>query len=83
MKNSKIKSRAIIVLFTIAAMSAANVYGFFQNKSLAAGFSGKIFTTTFDGQNENHFSSKNAVYLSGGPVHEGASGLPTAHIISR
>ena len=76
MINSKIKFRAIIVLFTLAAMSAASVY-VFLNKASASGFSGKIFTTTFSGQNENHFSSKDAVYLSGGPVHEGAAGLPT------
>jgi len=75
MKNFKIKPRAIIVLFTLAVMSAANVY-VFLNKASAAAFSGKIFTTTFSGQNENHFSSKDAVYLSGGPVHDGADGLP-------
>jgi ribosomal protein S27AE len=62
-------------LFTIAAISAASIY-VFLNKASAAGFSGKIFTTTFYGENENHFSSKNAVYLGGGPVHEGADGLP-------
>ena len=49
MTNFKIKSRAIIVLFTLAAMSAASAY-VFLNKASAAGFSGKIFTTTFCGQ---------------------------------
>jgi hypothetical protein len=75
MKNFKIKSRAIIALFTLAVMTAVSVY-VFQNKASAAGFSGKIFTTTFSGQEENHFSSKDTVYLSGGPVHDGAEGLP-------
>jgi hypothetical protein len=62
-------------LFTIAAVSTG-IFGFFQNKSSAAGLSGKIFTTTFDGQDENHFSSKNAVYLSGGPQNGNGNGLP-------
>ncbi len=77
MLNSKIKSRTIIVLFTLAAMSAASVY-IFQNKASAAGFNGAIYTTTFDGQsvNENQYSSKDAVYLSGGPQNVNANGLP-------
>jgi hypothetical protein len=71
MSNSKIKSRTIIVLFTLVALSAASVY-IFQNKVSAAGFQGKIFTTTFDGQTvgQNHYSSKNAVYLAGGPQNQ-------------
>src|SRR5215213_402490 len=75
MINSKIKSRKIIILFTLAVMSVASAF-VFLNKASASGFSGKIFTTTFSGQEENRFSSKDAVYLSGGPVHEGAGGLP-------
>ena len=77
MMVSKIKSRTIIVLFTLAAMNAASFY-FFQNKSFAANFSGKIFTSLFDGQfvHVNRYSSKDSVYLNGGPVHEGANGLP-------
>jgi hypothetical protein len=77
MTNSKLRSRTIIVFLTLAAMSAASVYAFL-NKASAAGLSGKIFTTTFDGQfvAQNHYSSKDAVYLNGGPVHEGAAGLP-------
>ena len=77
MMPSKIKPRTIIVLFTLAAMSAASVY-VFQSKSLAAGFNGSIHTTTFDGQtvNENTYSSKDAVYLSGGPQNTNANGLP-------
>jgi hypothetical protein len=75
MINSKIKSRKIIILFTLAVMSVASAF-VFLNKASAFGFSGKIFTTTFSGQEENRFSSKAAVYLSGGPVHEGAGGLP-------
>ena len=74
---SKIKSRTIIVLFALAAMSAASVY-VFQNKALAAGFNGAIYTTTFEGQsvNENTYSSKDAVYISGGPQNVNANGLP-------
>ncbi|PYT01910.1 MAG: hypothetical protein DMF63_03490 [Acidobacteria bacterium] len=74
---SKLKSRTIVVLFALAATSAASFY-FFQTKSSAAGFNGSIFTTTFDGQtvNANIYSSKDAVYLSGGPQNENASGLP-------
>jgi hypothetical protein len=77
MINFKIKSRAIIALFTLAAMTAASVY-VFQNKASAAGFNGSIYTTTFDGQsvNENDYSSKDAVYLSGGPQNPNANGLP-------
>jgi hypothetical protein len=69
MINFKIKFKTIIVLFTIAVMSAASIY-VFQNKASAAGLKGKIFTTTFDGQNENHFSSKDAVYLAGVPQNQ-------------
>ena len=72
-----IKSRTIIVLFALAATSAASFY-FFQSKSSAAGFNGAIYTTTFDGQtvNGNTYPSKDAVYLSGGPQNPNASGLP-------
>jgi len=71
------KSRTIVVLFALAAMSAVSVY-FFQVKTLASGFNGAIYTTTFEGQsvNANTFSSKNAVYLSGGPQNQNANGLP-------
>ncbi|HKP69592.1 MAG TPA: hypothetical protein VJV05_09940 [Pyrinomonadaceae bacterium] len=74
---SKIKSRTIIVLFTLAATCAASFY-VFQGKSSAAGFNGSIFTTTFDGQtvNGNDYSSKDAVYISGGPQNATANGLP-------
>lgn len=69
MINFKIKTRTYIVLFTLAAMSVASVY-VFQSKASAAGLKGKIFTTTFDGQEENHFSSKDAVYLAGVPQNQ-------------
>lgn len=77
MRNSKIKPRTIIVLFMLAALSAANVY-VFLNKASAAGFHGSIYTTTFDGSsvNQNTYSSKEAVYLSGGPQNVNANGLP-------
>ena len=74
MISSKIKSRTTVVLFMLAAVSAASVY-VFQNKVSAAGFQGKIFTTTFDGQTvgQNHYSSKDAVYLAGGPQNQNHS----------
>lgn len=77
MSDSKLKSRKIIVLFTLVAMCAASAY-FVLNKVSAFGLSGKIFTTTFDGGSvpQNRYPSKDAVYLSGGPVHDGAAGLP-------
>ena len=52
-------------------MSAASAY-IFLNKASAAGFQGKIFTTTFAGQTvpQNHYSSKDLVYLSGGPQNQ-------------
>jgi hypothetical protein len=58
-------------------MSAASVY-VFLNKASAAGFQGTIYTTTFEGLtvNENNYSSKEAVYLSGGPQNPNANGLP-------
>lgn len=76
MKCSITKTAKLFVLVALVVTSAAGL--FFQNKSQAAGFSGKIFTTTFDGQpvNVNNYSSKDAVYLGGGPVHDGAEGLP-------
>lgn len=77
MINSKINFRTIIVMFTLAVMSAASVY-VFLNKASAAGFNGTIYTTTFEGLsvNENTYSSKDAVYISGGPQNQNANGLP-------
>lgn len=77
MTNLKIRSRTIVVLLTLAAISAAS--GFvFQNKASAFGLSGKIYTSLFDGQSVpvNRYSSKNAVYLNGGRVQENSNGLP-------
>ena len=73
----KTKARRILILFTLAAVTAG-VYVLFQNKAFAAGFNGAIYTTTFDGQsvNENLYDSKEAVYLSGGPQNANANGLP-------
>ena len=78
MTTFKIKVKNFLILFTLAAFGAAGVSGLFQNKVSAAGFSGKIYTSTFNGQfvPANKYSSKDAVYLNGGPVHEGAQGLP-------
>ena len=77
MINFKIKFRSIMVLFTLAIMSAASVY-VSLNKASAAGFQGSIYTTTFDGTevNENDYASKEAVYISGGPQNVNANGLP-------
>ncbi|MGC2236505.1 MAG: hypothetical protein WA584_10110 [Pyrinomonadaceae bacterium] len=68
----------LLVLFALVALGVSGIYILPITNVSAAGFSGKIFTTTFDGQpvNVNNYSSKDAVYLSGGPVHEGADGLP-------
>ena len=83
MIKSKIKYRTIIVLFTLAAMTAASVY-VFRNKALAAGFHGKIFTTTFDGQTvpQNHYSSKMRFILTAARRIK-ITHSPTVHIISR
>ena len=77
MTISKPTPRKIMILFTLVAVSAS-VYVFFQTRSSAAGLSGAIYTTTFDGQtvNENTYSSKDSVYLSGGPQNANSSGLP-------
>lgn len=77
MIGSKLKFRTIIVLFTLAAINAASFY-VLRNKASAAGFQGAIYTTTFDGLlvNENTYSSKDGVYISGGPQNANAGGLP-------
>ena len=66
-----------MILFAFAAV-AAGVNLLLQHGSSAAGPSGAIYTTTFDGQsvNENTYASKDAVYLNGGPQNANASGLP-------
>jgi hypothetical protein len=78
MTISKIKAKKILILFTLAALSAASVYTLFQNKSSAAGFNGALYTTTFSGQsvNENTYSNKDEVYINGGPQNANANGLP-------
>lgn len=80
MKNleiSKLTSRSMIVLFTLAAISAAA--GFvLQNKASASNFSGKIYTSLFDGASVhvNRYASNDAVYLNGGRVQPNSNGLP-------
>src|SRR5687768_14566106 len=78
MTISKIESKRILILFTLAALGAFSVYVLFQQKSSAANFSGAIYTTTFNGQsvNENTYSNKDEVYLNGGPQNTTANGLP-------
>lgn len=49
MTISKIKAKKILTLFTLAFV-AAGFSGFFQNRTQASGFSGKIFTSLFNGQ---------------------------------
>ena len=77
MTISTTKARRILILFTLAAVTAS-VYVFFQNKSFASGFFGAIYTTTFNGQavNENTYANKDAVYVNGGPQNEDIQGLP-------
>lgn len=68
---SKIRSRIILGLLTLAAISAASGFVIKSNVS-AAGLHGKIFTSLFDGTfvNVNRYSSKDAVYLNGGPQNQ-------------
>lgn len=75
MSNSKRKTRPIIILCLLAAVGVASGH-FFLNKVSAFGLSGKIFTTTFDGQfvPQNHYASKDDVYLAGGFVNGGTGG---------
>lgn len=75
MTQSHIRSRTVVVLFILAVLNMASGY-LFETRVSAAGFSGKIATTTFDGQDEHFFASKEAVYLNGGPVNAGGPGLP-------
>ena len=77
MTISKTRPKRILILFTLAVVSAS-IYVVFQSKTSAAGFHGAIFTTTFDGQsvNENTYLSKDAAYLNGGPQNEDIVGLP-------
>jgi hypothetical protein len=59
---------AAFALLTLATTSAL----------MAPAFTGAIFTTDVacNGTNINIFPNKEAVYLDGGPAHEGAAGLP-------
>ena len=59
---------ASFALLTLATTSAL----------MAPPFTGAIFTTDVacNGTNVNIFPNKDAVYLDGGPAHEGAAGLP-------
>ena len=57
---------------------AMSVLPFAALPTYAAPLSGAIFTTdsTCSGVDLNIYSSKDAVYLNGGPAHPGAAGLP-------
>ena len=59
---------AAFALLTLATTSAL----------MASALTGAIFTTDVacNGTNINIFPNKDAVYLDGGPAHEGAAGLP-------
>ena len=66
-------------MFLILALLMAVGVPFATTTSIKAfQLSGAIFTTesVCDGTNINIFSSKEAVYLDGGPVKEGSAGLP-------
>ena len=64
---------AFIALAAFALLTLATTSAF-----MAAPNTGAIFTTDVacNGTNMNIFPSKDAVYLDGGPAHEGAAGLP-------
>jgi hypothetical protein len=63
---------------SVAVLAAFVLLAILPSAALAAPVSGAVFTTTSacDGTNVNIFTSKDAVYLDGGPAHEGAAGLP-------
>jgi hypothetical protein len=63
---------------SLAVLAAFVLLAILPSAALAAPVSGAVFTTTSacDGTNVNIFTSKDAVYLDGGPAHEGAAGLP-------
>jgi hypothetical protein len=63
---------------SLAVLAALVMLAILPSAALAAPVSGAVFTTTSacDGTNVNIFTSKDAVYLDGGPAHEGAAGLP-------
>jgi hypothetical protein len=63
---------------SIAVLAACLLMVMLPSAALAAPVSGAVFTTDVacDGTNVNIFPSKDAVYLDGGPAHEGAAGLP-------
>jgi len=67
------KSR--LVLVALAALVAAAIVAL---PAVADSVTGAIFTTDKDcsGVDLNIYSSKDAVYLNGGPRHDGAAGLP-------
>jgi hypothetical protein len=62
----------------LAILAACLLTVMLPSAVLAAPISGAVFTTeaACDGTNVNIFTSKDAVYLDGGPAHEGAAGLP-------
>ncbi|MEX0630355.1 MAG: hypothetical protein WEE67_08370 [Chloroflexota bacterium] len=66
-----IRLRLAVLGSTVAILLTAS-------PALGAPVSGAIFTTVAacDGTNVNIYSDKDDVYLDGGPVHEGAAGLP-------
>jgi hypothetical protein len=78
--KSKVSSlkRVAALLGTSVFLAAVAVIWSGPTATAYAPLSGAIFTTDVgcDGTNINIFSSKDAVYLDGGPAHPGAAGLP-------
>ena len=71
---------ALAVLVVAAGAAAGALFAFGGQDAFAHQISGAIFTTTANGDqiNENHFPSKEAVYLDGGPgpgAPQGAAGM--------
>ena len=68
----------VLLMFVLALAMAVPFLTMTRNVSAAPPITGAIFTTdsTCTGTNINIFTSKDAVYLDGGPAHPGAAGLP-------
>ena len=67
-----------LILFLLVLTLIVSTFTLMSAVSAAPPLTGAIFTTdsTCTGTNINIFSSKDAVYLDGGPAHPAAAGLP-------
>ena len=75
-KNSRSRTRFFTSRKTWVSIIAFALLALLTTTAFMAG-PGAIFTTdgTCSGTNINIFANKDAVYLDGGPVHDGAAGL--------